>query len=130
MNTIDLINIKDRDSYTVVTDFVPENFVPTPIPTPTPTPTPIMFPRKSKINIILVSALGAAGFLIISGGSVILRYYRSRRSVDAIPTPGDNYERSNTNYLPSTPSSIYERSSNYNTYNDATTRVDIYVSNS
>jgi hypothetical protein len=81
LNTIDLIDIKDRNSYTVITDFVPENFALTPTPS-----------KKPDINIILVSVLCAAGFLITVGSFFILRRRQGRFSVHFIPTPGENDE--------------------------------------
>ena len=113
-NSIDLINIKDRDDYTVTTDFVPENFV--------STPTSVISSRNLKFNLImLASAIGVAVFLIIVGGFIILKCYRNRR-IEVIPTPGENREncekntRNFDNYLSSTPSSIYEEDSTYSAY--------------
>ncbi|CAB4470912.1 hypothetical protein RhiirA1_490216 [Rhizophagus irregularis] len=77
INTIDIIDISNRDIYNAVKDFVPLGYVP---------PTPQQ--STSNKNIIIASALGSVGLLIIIGCTFFLirRYYRNR---NVIPTPGE-----------------------------------------
>src|SRR3954452_10274531 len=91
LNTIDLIDIRNRDSYTVVTDFVPENFA----------PTPPQIVSSNKTAVIIASVFGTVGFWIIIVGAFIL-IRRKNANKNAIPTPGENDGRSTANYLPST----------------------------
>ena len=86
MNTIDLIDIRNRDGYTVVTEFVPENFTKPPETSPISPTSPITSSKTtSQTTIIIASVFGTVGLLIVIGS--IFFFIRFYRNWNAIPTP-------------------------------------------
>ncbi|GBC26760.2 hypothetical protein GLOIN_2v1588644 [Rhizophagus irregularis DAOM 181602=DAOM 197198] len=79
LNTIDIIDISNRDNYKVITDFVPPGYV-----SSTPSPSPSSS-SSSKNSIIIASVVVSVGSLIIIGCTYyFIRRYRYR---NVIPTP-------------------------------------------
>jgi hypothetical protein len=114
-----LIDISNKDSYTVVTNFLPNNYVPPPTPQPSKS--------EKTITIIIGSVFGTLGLLIIIGGAFLLI---KRRRIRGIPTPSE--AEGMVEPLPSTPgtsSSIYERN-NANSLSSAPSSPSFIVYNS
>ncbi|CAB4421164.1 unnamed protein product [Rhizophagus irregularis] len=80
LNTIDIIDISNRDNYKVITDFIPPGYV-----SSTPSPSPSPSSSSSKNSIIIASVVVSVGSLIIIGCTYyFIRRYRYR---NVIPTP-------------------------------------------
>ncbi|GES96390.1 hypothetical protein GLOIN_2v1772753 [Rhizophagus clarus] len=90
LNTIDTIDISNRDNYIVVTDFVPPGYVP-PISSSSSSspPSPPSASNKNNKNITIASVFGSVGALIIVIGCAYF-FIRRYRYQNVIPTPGND----------------------------------------
>ncbi|CAI2175773.1 15156_t:CDS:2, partial [Funneliformis geosporum] len=83
LNTIDLINIKSRDSYEIVTDFTPSpvsSQATLPI-TPITSSPPISSSSLSKNTIILATVFSTSVFFVIIASAFYLKLYYQRRNI-------------------------------------------------
>ncbi|CAG8447965.1 5706_t:CDS:2 [Funneliformis mosseae] len=76
LNTIDLINIKNKDNYEIVTDFIPPYEL-----SKQSTPSPPTH-TSSRSTVIISSVFGTFGFfVIITSAYFLYRYYRSQNDI-------------------------------------------------